>query len=44
MPRTTWREIKFDTVLEPEEQAEDKKLIENDLESMGPLYYSEKKL
>ncbi|CAD8079070.1 unnamed protein product [Paramecium primaurelia] len=44
MPRTTWKENKFDTILEVEEQQEDKKIIENDLESMGPLFYAEKKL
>ncbi|CAK83011.1 unnamed protein product (macronuclear) [Paramecium tetraurelia] len=44
MPRITWKENKFDTILENEEQQEDKKIIENDLESMGPLFYTEKKL
>lgn len=40
MPRITFKENKFDTVLENDETNEDKKGMEMELESMGPLYYS----
>lgn len=43
MPRITWREIKFDTVLEQDEQVDDKKFIELEYESLGPLYYNGEK-
>lgn len=43
MPRITSKETKFDTVLEPDEVNEDKKLMELELESMGPLYYNGEK-
>lgn len=39
MPRITYLETKFDTVLEPDEQDHDRKQIELDLETMGPLFF-----
>jgi len=39
MPRITLKETKFDTLLENDETNEDKKGMEMELESMGPLYY-----
>jgi hypothetical protein len=39
MPRISYLETKFDTVLEPESMDLDRKNIEEDLEGMGPLFF-----
>lgn len=43
MPRVTMNENKFETLLDPTEVEEDKKQLDQDLETMGPLYYSGEK-
>lgn len=43
MPRVTMNENKFETLLDPTEIEEDKKQLDQDLETMGPLYYSGEK-
>lgn len=39
MPRVTYDENRFDSVLETQELDDDKKRIDEELEHLGPLFY-----